>query len=97
MITYHEVVVLCDAGVLNGIDMQEWNPEADPKIYQTYSMADLKKGKTANKLALQKELSLAERPEVRVRVRVRVASQGLGLGVRIGVAVFSGGPGRRIC
>ena len=54
----------CDAGVLNGIDMQEWNPEADKKIYQTYSAANLKEGKTANKLALQKELSLAERPDV---------------------------------
>ncbi len=52
--------------MLNGIDMQEWNPEADTKIYQTYSAADLKKGKTANKLALQKELSLAERPDVRL-------------------------------
>ncbi len=58
-------MLLCAAGVLNGIDMQEWNPEADTKIYQTYSAADLKKGKTANKLALQKELSLAERPDVR--------------------------------
>ena len=52
------------AGVLNGIDMQEWNPRVDPKIYTTYSMANLKAGKAANKLALQKELSLAQRPEV---------------------------------
>ena len=52
------------AGVLNGIDMNEWNPEADTKIYQNYSVRNLKEGKTANKLALQKELSLAERPEV---------------------------------
>jgi starch synthase len=51
-------------GVLNGIDMAEWNPEADAKIYQNYAMKNLKEGKTANKLALQKELSLAERPEV---------------------------------
>ena len=53
--------------MLNGIDMQEWNPEADRKIYQTYSAANLKEGKTANKLALQKELSLAERPDVRLQ------------------------------
>ena len=55
------------AGVLNGIDMAEWNPEADAKIYQNYSASKLKEGKTANKLALQKELTLQERPEVSVR------------------------------
>ena len=51
--------------MLNGIDTQEWNPETDKKIYQRYSAKSLKKGKAANKLALQKELGLAERTDVR--------------------------------
>jgi starch synthase len=44
-------------GVLNGVDYSEWNPTADPYLEQRYSAANLD-GKTADKLALQKEFGL---------------------------------------
>ncbi len=51
-------------GILNGIDEQEWNPEADSALVQGYSVADMA-GKAANKLELQKLMGLnqlADRP-----------------------------------
>ena len=44
-------------GILNGIDMREWNPASDPHLYATYS-ADNLAGKAVNKLSLQGELGL---------------------------------------
>ena len=52
-------------GVLNGIDLREWNPDSDEHIYENYSPSNFSRGKVANKAALQKELGLPERPEVR--------------------------------
>jgi starch synthase len=45
------------SGILNGIDMREWNPATDPHLYAPYS-ADNLAGKTTNKLSLQGELGL---------------------------------------
>jgi starch synthase len=50
-------------GILNGIDDVAWNPATDPAIAVRYDENDLS-GKAACKLALQREMSLAERPEV---------------------------------
>jgi len=44
-------------GILNGVDCDEWNPSADAFQARPYSAARLA-GKTANKLALQRELEL---------------------------------------
>lgn len=44
-------------GILNGVDYKEWDPAADPFLPKAYSAAR-PAGKTANKLALQKELNL---------------------------------------
>lgn len=44
-------------GILNGIDMHEWNPASDPSLYAPYS-ADNLAGKVTNKLSLQGELGL---------------------------------------
>lgn len=44
-------------GILNGIDMREWNPASDPHLYAPYS-ADNLAGKVTNKLSLQGELGL---------------------------------------
>ncbi|MBI5165201.1 MAG: glycogen synthase GlgA [Magnetospirillum sp.] len=48
------------AGILNGADYAVWNPHADPFIEHHYTAADLVAGKAANKLALQRQLGLAE-------------------------------------
>lgn len=51
-------------GILNGIDVEEWDPEADPLLKAPYS-ADTIAGKAKNKRALLKEAGLkfsAKRP-----------------------------------
>ena len=45
------------SGILNGIDMEQWNPETDPHISHPYSSTQLA-GKQLNKTDLQKRLSL---------------------------------------
>lgn len=46
-------------GILNGIDLEEFNPETDKQIQRNYSAATLE-DKAENKRALQKELGLFE-------------------------------------
>jgi starch synthase len=50
-------------GVLNGIDEKAWDPRTDTAIAAPFHADDLA-GKAACKLALQRELALAERPDV---------------------------------
>ncbi|MEM1269576.1 MAG: glycogen synthase GlgA [Bacteroidota bacterium] len=52
-------------GVVNGIDVDVWNPETDPYISKTYS-ADALEGKEANKRALLAEVGLPYDPSVPV-------------------------------
>ncbi|MFD1382212.1 glycogen synthase GlgA [Rhodanobacter aciditrophus] len=52
-------------GILNGVDYDEWSPEVDPHIDTQYSIDSIDK-KLANKLALQRENNLPEKPEVPV-------------------------------
>ena len=47
------------SGILNGIDMDVWNPETDPEIKPNYS-ASKPAGKVKNKLTLQRALKLRE-------------------------------------
>ncbi len=49
-------------GIVNGIDLEEWNPETDAALPQTYSMATLEK-KQAGKEVLQKENHLDVDPD----------------------------------
>lgn len=51
-------------GVLNGIDMDLWNPATDPLIYQPYNINTVKKRKAVNKEALQRDLGLHVEPKV---------------------------------
>lgn len=53
-------------GVLNGVDLDEWDPKSDPHLEQNFGENDLTEGKAVNKAALQKEMGLAERPDVSV-------------------------------
>jgi starch synthase len=46
-------------GIINGIDTDEWNPEKDPRIAQTFSADSLDK-KTINKTTLQQHSNLPE-------------------------------------
>lgn len=46
------------SGILNGIDVDIYNPETDPDIFVNYGLEDRKKGKAENKRQLQERLSL---------------------------------------
>ncbi|MBE5802562.1 MAG: glycogen synthase GlgA [Clostridiales bacterium] len=50
-------------GVLNGIDVQEYDPETDPMIYKNYTSETLE-DKVENKLRLQRDLGLEENPDI---------------------------------
>jgi starch synthase len=50
-------------GILNGVDYEEWNTINDPYLTHPYSAGDMS-GKTANKLALQREFDLSAAADV---------------------------------
>lgn len=50
-------------GILNGVDMQEWNPAIDPHLEGRYTVETVREGKAACKRALQQELGLQQRQE----------------------------------
>ena len=45
------------AGVLNGIDLETWNPETDPALVKTYSARSLKR-RTANRMWIDEKFGL---------------------------------------
>ena len=51
------------SGILNGLDVREFDPATDKRIKATYTVNDLS-GKAENKRALQEELGLQVRPDV---------------------------------
>lgn len=53
-------------GILNGIDTKNYDPETDTCIEKNYTVKDVKKGKAANKKALQHTMGLPERKDVPV-------------------------------
>ncbi|NTU42150.1 MAG: glycogen synthase GlgA [Nitrospirales bacterium] len=53
------------SGILNGVDYDEWSPEADPYIARPYSAEDLS-GKALCKEDVQRTFGLPVRPEVPV-------------------------------
>ena len=50
-------------GILNGIDIINYDPETDKAISKNYSVKDVKAGKAANKADLQKAMGLPEKPD----------------------------------
>ncbi len=53
-------------GILNGIDVINYDPETDKAIAKNYTVKDVKKGKAICKADLQKELGLPQRADVPV-------------------------------
>ena len=50
-------------GILNGIDVGNYDPETDKAIIKNYTVKDVKAGKAANKADLQKAMGLPEKPD----------------------------------
>ena len=61
-------------GILNGIDMEEWNPQADPYTAAPYFAGQLA-GKSLCKLALQRSQRLPERHDLLIGMIQRLAEQ----------------------
>ncbi len=65
-------------GILNGIDMNEWNPATDPYLVQRYDARDLS-GKAACKRHLQSQLGFAVRDDVPLIAAVMRLSEQKGI------------------
>ena len=61
-------------GILNGIDIDRWNPQTDPYLPANYSVTD-RTGKQVCKQALQREFQLPETPVPLLSVIARLTSQ----------------------
>jgi starch synthase len=61
-------------GILNGIDIEQWNPETDPHLPAHYSLTN-HAGKNICKKALQREFQLPEKDVPLVSVIARLTSQ----------------------
>ena len=72
-------------GILNGIDMMEWNPATDRHLAMTYSIGQMA-GKAANKQALQSRLGLDPEPDVPLLGVVSRFTQQKGLDVLLEIA-----------
>lgn len=51
-------------GILNGIDVEQWNPATDPHIAAHYTIDSIEQGKPICKAALQREMGLPERQDI---------------------------------
>ncbi|MGM9624688.1 MAG: glycogen synthase GlgA [Eubacteriales bacterium] len=62
-------------GIVNGIDVDYYNPETDPAVFVNYSLENAAEGKAANKAELQKQFGLPESPATPIVAMVsRLAS-----------------------
>lgn len=51
------------SGILNGIDVNEWNPATDPELAANYDVETVFENKPKCKAALQREMGLPENPD----------------------------------
>ena len=72
-------------GILNGIDMNEWDPATDKNLAKTYSKGHMA-GKAANKEALQSKLSLELEPDVPLLGVISRFTQQKGLDILLEIA-----------
>ncbi|HEY5611479.1 MAG TPA: glycogen synthase GlgA [Thermoanaerobaculia bacterium] len=71
------------SGILNGIDVDEWNPEQDPLITSPFSVVDMK-GKVQCKKALRKEAELDVRSKAPIVSLISRFSPQKGLEILLG-------------
>lgn len=63
-------------GLLNGIDVESYDPQADSNIAKNYTIRTFKQGKTACKLAIQEEVGLEKNADIPLLTMItRLTSQ----------------------
>jgi starch synthase len=70
-------------GILNGVDHDEWNPAKDPLLLHAFSVGRMT-GKTASKLALQKEMGLAETADTPLFGTISRLAEQKGVDIQLG-------------
>ena len=70
-------------GILNGVDYEDWNPARDPFLTHPYSARQLA-NKTANKLALQKEMGLPVAADVPLFGTISRLAEQKGVDIQLG-------------
>ena len=70
-------------GILNGVDYDEWNPVSDSFLEHPYSVTRLA-GKSANKLALQKELGLPQSKDMPLFGTISRLAEQKGVDIQLG-------------
>jgi starch synthase len=79
------------SGILNGVDVETWNPATDPLLAARYDAGQLER-KAANRTALQRELGLGERPGPLLGMIARLVEQkGADLVIQIAPALLRAG------
>ena len=71
------------AGILNGVDYDEWKTTANPYLEHSYSVDDLS-GKAANKADLQEELGLPVNPSIPLFGTISRLADQKGLEIQLG-------------
>ena len=66
-------------GILNGADTSIWNPATDRNLAQNYTSANVTKGKSECKQALQKRVGLPVRPEIPMAAMISRLTEQKGL------------------
>ena len=66
-------------GIVNGIDKKLYSPMTDDSLATPYRIKTVKKGKEANKMALQQELGLEVRADVPLMVMITRLTRGKGV------------------
>lgn len=73
------------SGILNGIDQRKNSPGRDPHLEANYNRSTVKKGKPANKAALQKQLGLAQDPDIPLLIIISRLTEQKGLDLVLGI------------
>ena len=71
------------AGILNGVDYEEWNTSHNAHLKHAYSLKHLE-GKEANKLDLQREMGLPVNPRIPLFASITRLADQKGVGVQLG-------------
>lgn len=68
-------------GIVNGIDVDAWNPKTDESLVERFDKKTVHEGKLANKLSLQRDLGLKQDPNIMMVAMVSRLTNQKGVGL----------------